>query len=546
MDLVIGFSAVLFAVLRVSVSEQIDVSKLPETYVAAVYEHALISPRDAETTPTRKDALDLMYRNLKIYQKQTQIAAEKNVQIILFPEYGITGFDQTRDSMVPYLEEVPDPKEIDWTPCVEPERFANTEVQTALSCMARKNSIHLVANMGSVVWCSNETDATCPIDGRYQHNTNVVFDHNGRLIVRYRKYNLADESPLMDPSPEAEFAFFDTPFGRFGTVICADLLFKQPTIELIEKHGIKNILLPSAWFNNPPFILAIQMYEGFAKSLNVNLLAANCRHREYKMAGSGIFTGQTIANYTGADFDDETGTLMMATVKSQPKQIRQPRMSRPFMGRHHTNFAKYSPTSNETSRYEYLYGITFTYTFLPETKHKAEIELCHSKVCCFLEYSFKNKSKEEFFALGVASGAVKDTVAAYLDICILRKCNGSDPDSCNAVGVESAETTFEHLTLRGNFSSNYSFPLVTTTPVNGGFDLAETEYNFSRHGSTIHSRGFTHPVLTVAILGRNYEKDPETAFIPSISRTAFSVVSGSDKACTTMWICTLSLVTLLI
>lgn len=439
--------------------------------------------------------------------------------------------------MEPYLEEVPDPADIDWIPCTESKRFVNTEIQQYLSCIAREENIFLVVNMGSIVWCKIENDATCPMDGRYQFNTNVVFDPNGKLIVRYRKHNLVDETPLFDPSPEAEFAIFDTPFGRFATIVCADLLFRQPTIELIESHGISNIILTSAWWNTPPFIMAIQMYEGFAKSFNVNLLVANCRHIEYSMAGSGIFTGQTIANYTKDNFDHDIGTLMTAKINYHPKTIKRSRIM-PSL-RHRKHFE--DNASDETFPYKYQNGILFKYVILPETSHMADLKICYNGVCCFLEYSFKNRSEDEYFALGVASGPVNETIEAYLEICILRKCEGSHLESCNEDGIESAKTTFGSLTLRGEFSTKYMYPLVTTTPHKGGFDLAETEYDFSKHGSTIHSKGFSHPVLTVAILARNYEKDPGTNFLPIFPKMGY-IESGADKLYATAFVSILLLI----
>lgn len=59
-------------------------------------------------------------------------------------------------------------------------------MQERLSCMARNNSIYVVANMGDKKLC-NSSDPSCPSDGRYQYNTDVVFDPEGKLVARYHK-----------------------------------------------------------------------------------------------------------------------------------------------------------------------------------------------------------------------------------------------------------------------------------------------------------------------------------------------------------------------
>lgn len=120
----------------------------------------------------------------------------QGAQIIVFPEDGLQGFNFSRTSIGAYLETVPDPEQESWNPCLEPLRHNNTEVGVLgllqasetliqmclaqvlqqLSCMARRNDLYLVANMADLQPCSTSAaPSSCPSDGRWQFNTNVVF-----------------------------------------------------------------------------------------------------------------------------------------------------------------------------------------------------------------------------------------------------------------------------------------------------------------------------------------------------------------------------------
>ncbi|XP_025238580.1 pantetheinase isoform X2 [Theropithecus gelada] len=156
-----------------------------DTFTAAVYEHAVILPNVTLTPVSREEALALMNRNLDILEGAITSAAQQGAHIIVTPEDGIYGWNFTRDSLYPYLEDIPDP-EVNWIPCNNPNRFGQTPVQERLSCLAKKNSIYVVANIGDKKPC-NTSDPRCPPDGRYQYNTDVVFDSQGKLVARYHK-----------------------------------------------------------------------------------------------------------------------------------------------------------------------------------------------------------------------------------------------------------------------------------------------------------------------------------------------------------------------
>ena len=97
----------------------------------------------------------------------------------------MTGFGYTRESFQPFLEDIPDPTKTEWNACDEPKPDNSTAIMNRLSCLAKNNDIYVVVNMGDIKPCNKTTDPHCPADGRYQYNTNVVFDEEGNLVARY-------------------------------------------------------------------------------------------------------------------------------------------------------------------------------------------------------------------------------------------------------------------------------------------------------------------------------------------------------------------------
>ncbi|CAJ1064676.1 biotinidase-like isoform X1 [Xyrichtys novacula] len=203
-----------------------------ESSYIAVYEHNLITNPDPRVPMLRQAALQHMQKNLEVQAAQ---AAQQGAQILVFPEDGLHGFNFIRTSIVGYLETIPDPQQESWNPCTEPEKHNNTEP------------------------CPLSTDPTssCPSDGRWQFNTNIACRSDGLLVARYHKYNLFPEESF-DTPPQPEIITFDTPFaGKFGLLICFDIVFYKPTIALVEK-GVRQLIFPTAWFNTLPLLDSVQ------------------------------------------------------------------------------------------------------------------------------------------------------------------------------------------------------------------------------------------------------------------------------------------------
>lgn len=465
-----------------------------DTFIAAVYEHAVILPDATDEPVSPDDALALMNRNMDVLEGAIKEAAQQGAHIIVTPEDGIYGWRFTRETIYPYLEDIPDPV-VNWIPCTDPTRFAPAPVQERLSCMARNNSIYVVANIGDKKPC-NSSDPGCPSDGRYQYNTDVVFDPEGKLVARYHKYNLFRRETQFNYPKEPEAVTFETPFGKFGIFTCFDILFREPAVVLVSELQVDTVLFPTAWMNVLPFLTAVEFHSAWAMGMGVNLLSANTHNIILSMTGSGLFTPEGPAAYH-YDSGTEEGCLLLAELSARP------RLSATYPPAvNWSSFAtsiKKFPGEKDTFSGAVRRDI-FTFS---ELRHKAgNYTVCQGDLCCHLIYRMANKSKDEVYVLGAFDGLHGSLIKYHWQICTLLKCKSTDLNTCGQP-VETAQTKFETFSLSGTFGTNYVFPEVLYS----GVQLAPGEFEVLRDGRLKSKHGTSKPLITATLFGRLYEKD---------------------------------------
>lgn len=132
-----------------------------------------------------------------------------------------------------------------------------------------------------------DCNKNCSNDGFLLYNTNVVFDRQGRLISRYRKYNLLETG--IDATVEPEISTFTTDFGvTFGQLIGYDILKENPAMYFTnDSYAVKDIVLSSRLFNERPFLGTVQLHAGWAHAADVNLLASSYND-DYKGSGGNV------------------------------------------------------------------------------------------------------------------------------------------------------------------------------------------------------------------------------------------------------------------
>lgn len=425
----------------------------------------------------------------ELYIKKDVVLSFQGVDIIVFPEIGITGFNYSKPTDIEsYLEYIPDPTEIDWTPCTDPKRFSRTKVQTFLSCLAKDNSLYLVANYGDAQPCSSD-DPHCPENGQYQYNTNIVFNRNGKLVARYHKQHLFYENQYQEPSVP-EMITFDTEFGRFGTFTCFDILFHDPAIPLVERFNITDVVFPTAWMDALPYFSAIGYHSSFAVAYNVNFLASNIHLPGLRFQGSGIYTpdGPIVFRYNSVTNE---GRLLVDQV--------------PIRNRN----------SNSLPGNEFLFGST-QIQFLKDPDFKAQVfhdwynfvnigsrignvTVCMREFCCHL--SHERDQMVGNYAFGVFNGMHEYEGKYYLQICILLQCASHNNIDCGKV-TYNADDYFSFFNIRGNFTTRYVTPQIISSN-NGSLQLPPLRSTkFDKNGLT--GSATSAPLLETALIGRIY------------------------------------------
>lgn len=233
------------------------------------------------------DPIALLASNLAQYL-EIIANAPTNLDIIVFPEMTLNQLETAFE--IPEIEEK-------ISPC-DNSGYPTENLVKQISCAAKKFQLYVVVNMVTKAKCpdsdmiAQKDPRKCSDrdDGFSYYNTNVVFDRSGTLISRYRKFNLFGER--VDRPFEPSMVYFDTNFGvRFGHFICFDLQFRYPALELVRSHNITDIVFPSMWYSELPFLTAVQLQKYWAYSNNVNLLAAGSNNPAVASTGSGIYAG---------------------------------------------------------------------------------------------------------------------------------------------------------------------------------------------------------------------------------------------------------------
>ncbi|KAH8338080.1 hypothetical protein KR059_005485, partial [Drosophila kikkawai] len=328
------------------------------TYKAGVVEHPEVTGGD-----NARDRTSLAWASYQQILRDVQ-----DLDILVFPEHILNS--RATATFVPHESE-------NVTPCFQ----ADYEIfLIEASCSARARGMYVVLNLVEKELCANgagsETYGPCPETGVRNFNTNVVFDRTGKVVSRYRKTHLWRQeyystSVLRTP----DVATFTTDFGvTFGHFICFDMLFYEPAMTLVRERDVTDIIYPTYWFSELPFLGAIQLQEGWAYANDINLLAADGSKPSGRTTGSGIYAGRA-GRLTAEIYQEPTLTVLVADVpkRNTPRTMPAVTLFTPqLITPRHTGVATHRDYNVDIFQTELLAADFLT----------VEKELCHGSFCC--------------------------------------------------------------------------------------------------------------------------------------------------------------------
>lgn len=264
------------------------------------------------------------------------------------------------------------------------------ETLREISCAARAKSMYIVINLTEKSICSERSQQLvndtrpCSLDGLHRFNTNVVFDRYGTVISRYRKVHLFGESQI-NTTLKPDVSTFETDFNvTFGHFICFDLLYQTPALDIISEN-VTDIIYPTMWFSELPFLTGVQIQQSWAYKYDVNLLASGASYPLAGSTGSGIYAGKK-------------GSLVSLMSFSNARKLL--RSFVPKMGYHQSVGAHIQSKDIERIDLSNLKLLVDNLTYYSSVLLNVDINntdtrICNNKLCCNFNVTYQLPPSDE-------------------------------------------------------------------------------------------------------------------------------------------------------
>lgn len=159
----------------------------------------------------------------KMIAKIDEVMKDDDVQLIIFPELALTGYECSD-----FYEDVS-------------ESYPNGPSINIMAEQAKKYKVHVI--FGFVEKAKKEGKEVL-------YNTAVLIDNNGVPLGCYRKSHLVEGEETQYFEKGTEYNVFDTSIGKIGVMICWDTAYPE-VARILALKGAEIIAVPAAWETEP-------------------------------------------------------------------------------------------------------------------------------------------------------------------------------------------------------------------------------------------------------------------------------------------------------
>ncbi|CAG9854266.1 unnamed protein product [Phyllotreta striolata] len=383
-------------------------------YVAAVVEYQPLFELDLIAT---------VESNLQQFVNFIKTAKKGSAQIIVFPEYGLTGwYPNVTNAAI----EIPDP----------PSTTTNSHSWLQrLSNAALTHSIYVALNLLEKSYDENNNIV--------YYNAAIVFDSHGKLVAKYRKINLFRESYLTPGDFNQNHNVFTTDFGvTFGIFTCFDIVYYDPAIRILNNPSVTDVIFPTAWLSILPFFHSLTVQFGYSLANKVNLLAANINNVKYGVGGSGIYggNGSVLSYYISGNAGSK---LQIATVKkvAPAKNTKNINHQLKYFDNKGANLSNYYSK-------KYFDFKIYTFKKLNLSQLVIKEDICYKGFCCTFEIfvSSSGLNSSEIYQIMAYNGPATIGEPVNIKLCSLVACETPDLRSCGSRNT-NLKTNFTYISV---------------------------------------------------------------------------------------------------
>ncbi|KAJ3636655.1 hypothetical protein MTP99_000176 [Tenebrio molitor] len=476
--------------------------------VASAYKAGVIeyNPRTSDT------ARNTILKNLEEFRYYADKARTQAVDILVFPEYGLTTLVDPED----YALEI----------------HADEKVITELATMATERQMYLVVNL--LEKARDDRNNT-----KY-YNTNLVFARNGTIIAKYRKINLFNE-PKLTPGSEDQRVTFQSDSGvTFGTFTGFDILFENPSRTVLHNSNVTVVLFPTALNSSIPFFTSLSIQHGYASANGVNLFAANYGEPKNAHGGSGIYSGDGTKMNVYID-GSPSSKLIVSNVAA-----RRHRMEKTVCS---TNVSSSSGVGSSKTKYALPGSLSTTnitnyvtkkdfdawkYTLQSVSLDQGDFSttVCHNQFCCTFNITVEKNhiSSRDNFKVMAFDG--QNSYNVHIRVCSLLACEFDEAYSCGA--RINTTTKFTKITVNAHLQKEegtFYMPLTLNYNLKPIMQTSYCDTNNGTNGTFVQltTTAAQENILVFGLLGRSSARKLYAVFILVILGVANCFIRGHYK-----------------